>query len=409
MLAEGSSPVSRSAERHGVATRGRFNKIMSSLAAPKSNGKAFHTPECLPFSEILAEKHFLRTLYLEQKRTERSRRRFVLMLLEPTKLPARGKRNDTLEKIIETLAKSTRQTDVVGWYKDGAIIGTIFTEIGSEEGHAVAKALLTKFAGALSSSLSIEQINQISLSFHVFPDDWEDHGNDRPTTSALYPDSVIGGGPNRGTLWMKRAMDVTGSLSALILCAPLLAAIAAAIKLTSKGPVIFRQERVGQYGQRFTFLKFRSMYPKNDPRVHQEFVTRLIRGENGASSQPGQPQTVFKMTNDPRVTPIGRLLRRTSLDELPQFLNVLMGDMSLVGPRPPIPYEFSTYDIWHKRRLLAVKPGITGLWQVKARSRVGFADMVRLDLKYAQSVSVWLDLKILLNTPRAVLGGDGAH
>jgi lipopolysaccharide/colanic/teichoic acid biosynthesis glycosyltransferase len=115
------------------------------------------------------------------------------------------------------------------------------------------------------------------------------------------------------------------------------------------------------------------------------------------------------MTNDPRVTPIGRLLRRTSLDELPQFLNVLWGDMSLVGPRPPIPYEFSTYDIWHKRRLLAVKPGITGLWQVKARSRVGFADMVRLDLKYAQSVSVWLDLKILLNTPRAVLGGDGAH
>jgi lipopolysaccharide/colanic/teichoic acid biosynthesis glycosyltransferase len=382
---------------------------MSSLASPKSNGKPFHTAECLPFSEILSEKHFLRTLYLEQKRTERSRRRFVLMLLEPTKLPARGKTSDTLGKIIETLSKSTRQTDVVGWYKEGAIIGTIFTEIGSEEGHAVAKALLTKFAGALSSTLSIEQINQISLSFHVFPDDWEDRGNDRLTTSALYPDSVIGGGPNRGTLWMKRAMDITGSLSALILCAPLLAAIAAAIKLTSKGSVIFRQQRVGQYGQRFTFLKFRSMYPKNDPRVHQEFVTRLIRGENGASPHPGQPQTVFKMTNDPRVTPIGRLLRRTSLDELPQFLNVLWGDMSLVGPRPPIPYEFSTYDIWHKRRLLAVKPGITGLWQVKARSRVGFADMVRLDLKYAQSVSLWLDLKILLNTPRAVLGGDGAH
>jgi lipopolysaccharide/colanic/teichoic acid biosynthesis glycosyltransferase len=382
---------------------------MSSLASPKSNGKAFHTAESLPFSEILSEKHFLRMLHLEQKRTERSRRRFVLMLLEPTKLPARSKTGDTLGKIIETLSKSTRQTDVVGWYKDGAIIGTIFTEIGSEEGHAVAKALLTKFAGALSSTLSIEQINQISLSFHVFPDDWEDRGSDRLTTSALYPDSVIGGGPNRGTLWMKRAMDITGSLGALALCAPLLAVIAAAVKLTSKGPVIFRQERVGQYGKRFTFLKFRSMYPKNDPRVHQEFVTRLIRGENGAGPQPGQPQAVFKMTNDPRITPIGRLLRRTSLDELPQFLNVLWGDMSLVGPRPPIPYEFSTFDIWHKRRLLAVKPGITGLWQVKARSRVGFADMVRLDLKYAQSVSLWLDLKILLNTPKAVLGGDGAH
>ncbi len=119
-------------------------------------------------------------------------------------------------------------------------------------------------------------------------------------------------------------------------------------------------------------------------------------------------QTTFKLTRDPRVTPIGRFLRRTSLDELPQFFNVLLGEMSLVGPRPPIAYEFEAYDIWHKRRLLAVKPGITGLWQVKGRSRVTFDEMVRLDLRYASSWSLWLDIKILLETPRAVIGGVGA-
>lgn len=375
----------------------------------KPNGKTFTPAEGASHPEVLPQEPFLRTLSLEQKRTERSRRRFVLMLLESTSLLTRGDKKDTLERILDTLSKSTRQTDVIGWYKNGSIIGTIFTEIGSEEGHSVAKALLTKFTSALASTLSIEQINQITLSFHVFPDDWEDHGNGRPTSSALYPHSAGANGPKKGTLWIKRAMDVVGSLCALTLSSPVLIAIAVAIKLTSKGPIIFQQQRVGQYGRRFTFLKFRSMHSQNDSRVHREYVTRFIRGENGTEQQQGQPKTLFKLTDDPRVTPVGKFLRRTSLDELPQFMNVLRGDMSLVGPRPPIPYEFTSYDIWHKRRLLAVKPGITGLWQVTARSRVGFADMVRLDLKYAQSHSLWLDLKILLHTPRAVLGGDGAH
>jgi lipopolysaccharide/colanic/teichoic acid biosynthesis glycosyltransferase len=378
---------------------------MTKLVTHTANGKAFIALG-RPSPEVLAQDPFLRMLCLEQKRTERSRRRFVLMLLESNSLLTRGDKKDTLEQILEALGRSTRETDVIGWYKEGSVIGTIFTEIGSEEGHSVAKALLTKFTSALTSTLSIDQINQISLSFHVFPDDWEDNNaNGRPVASALYPDSAMRLGPKKGTRWMKRAMDVTGSLFALTLCSPVLVAIVAAVKLTSKGPVVFKQQRVGQYGRRFTFLKFRSMYSKNDPKVHQEYVTRLIRDEKGGN----KGETVFKLTNDPRITPLGRFLRRTSLDELPQFFNVLRGDMSLVGPRPPIPYEFSSYDIWHKRRLLAVKPGITGLWQVTARSRVGFADMVRLDLTYAQSHSLWLDLKILLHTPLAVLGGDGAH
>jgi lipopolysaccharide/colanic/teichoic acid biosynthesis glycosyltransferase len=207
---------------------------------------------------------------------------------------------------------------------------------------------------------------------------------------------------------IKRCVDIAGSLTAILFAAPVFLTIAAVIKLTSKGPILFRQKRVGQYGRTFTFLKFRSMYLNNDPAIHEDYVKRLIAGSVDSNAGPGG-RSVYKLTNDPRITPVGRFLRKTSLDELPQFFNVLSGGMSLVGPRPPIPYEVECYDIWHKRRLLAVKPGITGLWQVTGRSRNTFDEMVRLDLRYAKSRSLWLDLKILLQTPRAVVLGDGAY
>ncbi len=148
------------------------------------------------------------------------------------------------------------------------------------------------------------------------------------------------------------------------------------------------------------------MYQNNDHTIHREYVTKLIaaRSESGAKAAP-----VYKLTSDPRVTRIGKFLRRSSLDELPQLFNVLKGDMSLVGPRPPIPYELAAYATWHKSRLAVVKPGITGLWQVAGRSRVTFDEMVRLDLRYAASWSLRLDFIILLQTPRAVITGQGAY
>ena len=210
------------------------------------------------------------------------------------------------------------------------------------------------------------------------------------------------------SLGVKRLMDIAGSLAALLLSLPLFIAITITIKLTSRGPVLFRQVRLGQYGKRFTFLKFRSMCANNDPTIHREYVKQFIAGANGCAQIAGT-QTCYKLTADPRITPVGRFLRKTSLDEIPQFLNVLLGDMSLVGPRPPILYEAGCYHTWHKARLLAAKPGITGLWQVAGRSSVKFDDMVRLDLRYAQSWSLWLDLKILLQTPLAVLAMSGAQ
>ena len=196
---------------------------------------------------------------------------------------------------------------------------------------------------------------------------------------------------------------------ALIVLSPVFLIVAMIIKLTSKGPIFFRQERVGQFGSRFVFIKFRSMYVSTDAAIHKEYVRKFIVGKTNSAAQEGSKEGVYKITNDPRVTWIGRLLRRTSLDEIPQFWNVLKGEMSLVGPRPPIPYEIGAYDIWHRRRLLESRPGITGLWQVHGRSKTTFDEMVRLDLQYSRMWSPMLDVKILLQTPRAVFSGDGAY
>jgi exopolysaccharide biosynthesis polyprenyl glycosylphosphotransferase len=348
-------------------------------------------------------------LYIEQKRTERSKRRFVLMLLESTSILTTVNGGVSFDQILDALASSTRETDITGWYKDGSIIGTIFTEIGSADGKAVATALLAKVSEALANTLGIEGINQIHLSFHVFPDEWGDRGNGHSTKSSPFPNSAPSRKPRTMSVVAKRILDIIGSLIALAIFAPVFLGVALAVKFTSKGPILFRQQRVGQYGKTFTFLKFRSMQSKNDQAVHREYIKNFIAGATEPASETGPRPTVFKIKDDPRLTPIGAFLRRTSLDELPQFINVLKGEMSLVGPRPPITYEVDCYDVWHRRRLLVVKPGITGLWQVTGRSRVTFDEMVRLDLKYAKSWSIWLDIKILLQTPKAVLGGQGAY
>jgi lipopolysaccharide/colanic/teichoic acid biosynthesis glycosyltransferase len=225
----------------------------------------------------------------------------------------------------------------------------------------------------------------------------------------MYPDLFEVKEKKKLSLLTKRVMDLVGASVAVIILSPAFLLLAVIIKLTSKGPIFFRQERVGQFGSRFVFIKFRSMYVSTDAAIHKEYVRKFIVGKANSAAQEGSKTGVYKITNDPRVTWIGRLLRRTSLDEIPQFWNVLKGEMSLVGPRPPIPYEIEAYDIWHRRRLLESKPGITGLWQVHGRSKTTFDEMVRLDLQYSRMWTPMLDVKILLQTPRAVFSGDGAY
>ncbi len=364
-----------------------------------------------PGFEILGQELFVRMLRLERKRTERSQRPFVLMLLDSRRLLKAVNNGAQFDSVLYALSHSTRETDIKGWYEDGAVFGIIFTEIGSADGKFLTSALLTRVTNALCKTLSIEQINEIRLSFHVFPEDPNHHHRDGkgPTDATLYPDLDWDFDPKRGARIVKRSMDIAGSLLALVLVSPLFIVIAAIIKLTSRGPVLYRQDRVGQHGRKFTFLKFRSMYFASDHTIHKEYVKRLIGGAADGEEENGRKSEVFKLTNDPRITPLGKFLRRTSLDEIPQFLNVLSGSMSLVGPRPPVPYEFECYQMWHRQRLVAVKPGITGAWQVGGRSKTTFDEMVRMDLKYASSWTPWTDFKILLRTPRAVLSGEGAY
>jgi lipopolysaccharide/colanic/teichoic acid biosynthesis glycosyltransferase len=358
--------------------------------------------------EVLSEETFKRMIAIERKRTERSKEPFLLMLLETGSHKGSEKHGTALENILSVLPLSIRETDLIGWYKDRTAVGVMFTGLGCNDKNAILSVILSKVSTTLRGQLPQDQFNQVTFSFHFFPDDWDHENSGRPSNPSLYPDLFIPQKSTRSLLRIKHAMDTVGSALMLVSLSPLLLIIATAVKTSSKGPVFFRQQRVGQYGRNFTFLKFRSMRVNNDQRVHEDYVTKLIGGVAQQYQTNGNGNEVYKLTNDKRVTRIGKLLRRTSLDELPQLVNVLKGDMSLVGPRPAIPYELAAYQTWHRRRVLEVKPGITGLWQVTGRSRVKFDEMVRLDLRYASSWSPWLDIKILMRTPGAVIGGSGA-
>jgi lipopolysaccharide/colanic/teichoic acid biosynthesis glycosyltransferase len=359
--------------------------------------------------DVLNEKMFRRMLAIERKRTERSKEPFLLMLLDAGS-PAGPEMNGTvLEAMANSLLASSRETDIVGWYKESTIVGVMFTGLAVNDKNSILSTILSRVKSMFRDDLIFKKFNQVSISFHFFPDDW-DHGNSgRPSNPALYPDLTSPGNRRRSLLIVKRIIDIAGSALALILCSPLFVAIALAIKVSSKGSVLFRQQRIGQYGKLFTFLKFRSMYVNNDDFVHQKFVTELISSESKDKSPGKDGDGVYKLKDDKRITGVGRFLRRTSLDELPQLFNVLQGEMSLVGPRPAIPYELAAYQTWHRRRVLETKPGITGVWQVTGRSRVKFDEMVRMDLRYALAWSPWLDVKILLRTPFAVIRGSGAY
>lgn len=203
---------------------------------------------------------------------------------------------------------------------------------------------------------------------------------------------------------LKRPVETLLSLGLLLLFGPLMLVIALGIKLYSPGPILYRQQRIGKDGKGFMMLKFRSMRLENNPDLHREYVQRLIR-EN---VDPNELESgSLKLKSDPRISGLGKILRKFSLDELPQLFNVLKGEMALVGPRPPLPYEYEVYSDWHKQRL-AVLPGITGLWQVFAHNTCCFDDQVRLDIKYIETMSLWNDLKIMVMTPIEMIRGKGA-
>jgi len=359
--------------------------------------------------EVVSESSFRRMIAIERKRTERSKEPFLLMLLEAGDNQSAEMSEATLNSIASALLASSRGTDIVGWYKDQSTVGVIYTGLEANDKNVVLGTILNRVKATLRTALVFDQLNQVSISFHFFPDDW-DHGKTaNPINLTLYPD-LLNNSKRRGfLLFIKRVIDLLGSGLAMIVLSPLFWVIAIAIKLNSKGPIFFSQTRVGQYGKPFILIKFRTMYTDIDRSVHKQYVTEFIADKAVEEDSNPKGPRVYKLTNDKRITKVGSFLRKTSLDEIPQFMNVLKGEMSLVGPRPAVRYEVAVYETWHRRRVLEFKPGVTGLWQVSGRSQVKFDEMVRLDLRYARSWSPWLDLKILMLTPLAVLRGTGAY
>jgi len=348
-------------------------------------------------SHCISELLFHDVLLRERKRADRSQQPLVLLIV--TINDAQRDERAMWSSALDAATSATRETDIVGWLRTDAVLGIVLTEVKTAELGPI-QHVRRRIRRELLKRLPVEQMDRFSLRSYVYPDPAA------ATTEGASVEPLLEGITVRKSAITaydvaKRTMDLLASAALLAALAPLMLLIATLIKLKSRGPVLFKQLRVGQRAQPFHMLKFRSMHVNNDDRIHQAFVSDLIKAATPASG-------VFKIVDDPRVTPIGRFLRKTSLDELPQLWNVVRGEMSLVGPRPPLPYEVRQYKTWHRRRVLEAKPGITGLWQVKGRSRTTFDEMVRLDLRYARKRSFWMDVKILLATPAAVISGKGA-
>jgi len=361
-----------------------------------------HQQGSIPFYN---QSQFRHLLQVERRRSERSKRPFLMILVDISLVNSSDCRDENLEQIRLIFGSSLRETDIGGWYEAPNIMGYILTEVVNLNDSIIAK-ILRKIRSQFHTEKCDQLYDRLKISSHVFPE--------ASTFSTLqgsvfndtfYPDLMSKDLKKKIQFLIKTAIDFSASFLALLCICPAFLIIAVIIKLTSKGPVFFKQERMGLNGKSFMVLKFRSMYTNCDSKKHQEYIAKFIAQKENNEASPG----TYKLTDDPRITPVGNFLRKTSLDELPQFINVFKGDMSLVGPRPPIPYEYDLYDIWHRRRLLSCKPGITGLWQVAGRSRTNFDDMVRLDLKYINEWSLWSDLKILLKTPVVVIMGKGAY
>jgi lipopolysaccharide/colanic/teichoic acid biosynthesis glycosyltransferase len=346
---------------------------------------------------LVNEPLFRQALVRERKRADRFEESFALVLVA---LDGYAGRTPRWNLIVDALADQQLDTDLIGWYEQGSVVGLIRSLADQDPGEA-ATALAATVRRQLTNGLDRTGSEGCSLRLEVYSPRRE-----AIPAVLLEPEDFRQKSRKHVRHFAKRALDVAGSLALVAALSPLFLLIGALIKATSKGPVFFRQQRIGTAGRPFMMLKFRTMRLGADESIHKQYVTQFIQSGAGAAAADGG---VFKIVNDPRVTPLGRFLRRSSLDELPQFFNVLKGEMSLVGPRPPLAYEVENYKRWHRRRLFEAKPGITGLWQVTGRSRTTFEDMVRLDLRYARSHSVWTDIKILAATPRAVVTGKGAH
>ncbi len=363
-------------------------------SSPDAGPPARHDDHEQPGHPILGESVFTDTLVRERKRADRFGAPFAVLIVDRT---GASHESDYWVAIVASIAGIKRDSDAVGWLENGAVLGVLLPEVS----RAGALTVLDRLRRDLAVRIGEPALATVSMRLYA-------HGLAAGPDGAPFPpvDLLVEAflreddRPVRDAA--KRALDIAGSLALMLLFAPAMLVAMIAVKASSPGPVLLGQVRVGRRGEPFKMLKLRTMYVNAGHGIHQDYMAWFITQSAKASQGGGG---FFKIRDDPRVTRPGKILRRTSLDEIPQFLNVLRGEMSLVGPRPPLPFEVEQYQPWHRRRVLEAKPGITGLWQVSGRSRTTFDDMVRLDLRYARTHTLWTDLRILLATPRAMFKG----
>lgn len=332
----------------------------------------------------------------ERARTDRTGQEFSLVRFDTAS--ANGNGHEVLQRLSEGLAGRIRETDEIGRYDDTSV-AVLLPGTGSAGAWTFAK-------GARTENLAPQ--DSVTCTVFTYPSCWigtKGNGDGKRQSEAPAepndaPAEDLKPVVARRMPIGKRMLDILGALAGLIVLSPLFLFLALLIKIVSPGPVFFRQERVGHGGRPFTFLKFRTMHVNNDAGVHQRYLSSLIQGD--------QAMEKLDADRDPRIIRFGRFLRQSCLDELPQLINVLKGEMSLVGPRPCLPYEAKEYLLWHARRFDTV-PGMTGLWQVSGKNKTTFKEMIRFDINYAKTMSPWLDLKILLKTGPAIFKMVAEH
>ncbi len=360
--------------------------------------------------QLLPKEVFRKIIDRERDRANRTGEIFSLVVYL---LPDVDKNSETLHLLADTLSSSMRSIDAAGWL-DSQHLGVLLPETDLTGAQRFAKkinheSMSLKFLAnyEVLSYPSEALINPENTSHsdgvahskaHTFLwDEWHIPHAQRNVDYMFCLTKRL----------FKRCFDFIGASVCLLLLSPFFLCVAIYIKVVSPGPIFFKQQRIGYGGHPFTFLKFRTMRQGADSSEHQAYLATLI---NGDSDKKDADKPMVKLDHDPQIIPGGNLLRKSCLDELPQLFNVLLGEMSLVGPRPPIPYEVKEYHSWHRGRFNAL-PGMTGLWQVSGKNRLTFREMVRLDIRYAKERSLWLDVKILFRTPLAILeqlkGGSG--
>ena len=335
---------------------------------------------------LASPKTFERRLRTEMRRAERRRSTLCVVTIVCTTAA------DSVERAAEAIAKRLRTIppEVIASIRQGNEASVLLPD--------TEKADALQAVQEAATSVGIPK----TAAVHCYPDDVVASLVDGMDASHL-PFVAVDPDERRLGVLVKRCIDISVALIALTCLAPIMAVAAIAVAATSRGPVLFKQARIGRYGRSFVLYKFRSMHRDADERVHREHVTRIIKAQETSAADAASTAVWKQLDHDPRVTTVGKALRRLKIDELPQFINVLKGDMSLVGPRPALSYEVSLYQPWHIRRLLQLAPGITGLWQVTGDRHTTFNEMVRMDLQYIDRWSNRMDLKILLATAALML------